>query len=246
MIEALLWKVCDLITLKMNQELQVDEKSSRKDLVSNVDKEIEKFLIEKLSKLYPHAKFCGEESYQKMNLFEGEVWIIDPIDGTNNFIKQHKNFGMLLAFMKEGELLEGYMVDVLKREMFVAKKGQGLFKNGQPFKVEYNQKLSDSLISMSTDYLCSLDHPQEINHKSFGIRYIGSCCLDGINVVDGSLGAYLVSKSQVWDIAPHLLFCQESGLVALNLDKQEKTLSDDCVFVFGQKEVVLELIDLIV
>lgn len=245
MIHQLLLDTCDLIIEKMNEEVFVSQKTSKKDLVTNVDKEIEAFLTSKLKSLYPDSRFLGEESDQAIDLTSGSIWIIDPIDGTNNFVRQKKNFGILLAHYVDGVGIEGFMVDVIKRDIYYAVKGKGVTLNRKPFKADYENNYDNSLLSFSADFLLRIPDPRAILQSTCGIRYIGSCCIDGINVITGAIGAYGIRISSPWDIAPMLIFAKELGLVCLNLDKTPKRLDQESVFVFGQQDVVLKLIDYI-
>lgn len=242
-IHQLLLETCDLIEHKMKQTLHVSQKTSKKDLVTNVDKEIEAFLTMRLKELYPQAKFLGEESDQDIDLTQGEVWIIDPLDGTNNFVRQQKNFGILCAYYVDGIGQEGYMVDVLARKIYHGSRGKGVTLNNEPFTIEYQQDFDNSLLSMSSDFLLSLKQPRELVKNSCGTRYIGSCCIDGINVIEGRLGAYGIRLSSPWDIAPILIIAKELGLVCLNLDGTEKELTQKSVFIFGQEQVVLKFLE---
>lgn len=238
MIHQLLLETCDLITLKMNEELQVQHKTSKKDLVTNVDKEIEAFLVSRLKQMYPNAKFLGEESNHDVDLNQGEVWLIDPLDGTNNFVRQSKNFGILIAYYKDGVGIEGYMVDVLNKKIYHAQKDKGVTLNKQPFERVYDDDFDNTLLSMSADFLVMLKDYKGLIKNSCGIRYNGSCCIDGINVLEKAIGAYGIRISSPWDIAPHLIFAKELGLVCTNLDGSPKELDSNTVFIFGQKQIV--------
>lgn len=243
MIHQLLLETCDLIIEKMNEEVFVSEKTSKKDLVTNVDKEIEAFLTSKLKEIYPDAKFLGEETDQDIDLMTGSIWIIDPIDGTNNFVRQRKNFGILLAHYVDGVGIEGFMVDVIQRDIYHAIKGQGVTLNKEKFSAHYENNYDNSLLAFSADFLLRLPDPRAIIKSTCGLRYLGSCCIEGINVINGAIGAYGIRISSPWDIAPMLIFAEELGLVCLNLDKTPKRIDQESVFVFGQKDVVLKLID---
>ena len=109
--------------------LSIEQKGAN-DFVTNRDKEIQDFLIERLSKQYPNAKFVAEE---KMNLYDlpGEYFVIDPIDGTHNFMNGIPLCAVCLAYVKDGEIRESFVYNSLLHEMFSASKGEGAFFNGE-------------------------------------------------------------------------------------------------------------------
>lgn len=243
MIHDLLLETCALIKEKMNQELEISVKTSHRDLVTNVDQEIEVFLSRRLRAAYPHIKILGEETDKEINLHQGEVWIIDPIDGTSNFIKQRRNFGILLAKTVDGEAIDGYICDVINETIYHGSKGKGVTKDKQPFKKTYDSSLKKSLVALSDGFLLRhVSKPFELIRDCLGTRYTGACSIDGIAVLEGWLGAYGIRISSPWDIAPHLLFADELGLVCLNLDGTKRTIDQDSPFFFGQKEIVEALL----
>lgn len=245
MIYSLLLETCDLIQQKMKSSIIVSEKTSKKDLVTNVDTEIEAFLVSRLKEMYPDSKFLGEESDQDIDLDTGSVWVIDPIDGTNNFVRQRKNFGILIARYEDGIGQEGYMVDVLNKKIYHAIKGQGVTLNNEPYTQVYDDDYDNTLISFSPSFLLKLPNPKNIVESSAGIRYTGSCCIDSINVIEKSLGAYGVRIFSPWDVAPMLIFAEELGLVCLHLDGSPKHIKDKLPFIFGQSQIVNKLIEVI-
>lgn len=243
MIHNLLKETCQLIFKKMKNELQVSQKTSHRDLVSNVDQEIEAFLTSELKKLYPDCQILGEESNRDIDLNKGQVWIVDPIDGTSNFIAQGQQFGILLAHYQEGQAIEAYMVDVMKENIYHAIKGQGVTKNKEALKRDYSLPFKQSLLSMSACFFnLYIKDQQKLIRDSFGIRYTGSCAIDGISVIEGWLGAFGIRIASQWDIAPHLLFAEELGLVCINLDGSQRTIDQSSPFIFGQPQIVQTLL----
>lgn len=243
MIHNLLLETCDLIDHKRQRKITISTKSSHSDLVTNVDQEIEAFLIEKLTQLYPQTKILGEESNFEIDLEHGQTWIIDPIDGTSNFVKQGQQFGILLCQYIDGIAIEAYICDGIKRDIYAVRLGQGVTKNKVKLNPEYNSTFENSLISMSPNFFLKyVKQKEKLIRECLGIRYAGSCAIDGIGVIEGYLGAFSIRIAGPWDIAPHLLFAQELGLVCLNLDGSTHTIDQKSPFIFGQKEIVERII----
>lgn len=244
MIHKLLNETFDLILMKMDQKLHISQKSSHRDLVTNVDQEIEAFLSRRLKEMYPECQILGEETDKDIDLNDKQVWIIDPIDGTSNFVAKGQEFGILLTHYQYGKAVEAYFCDVIKRDIYHCIRHQGVTKNHAPFTRDYDLSLKTSLISMSACFFQRhVKHKDQLIKDSLGIRYAGSCAIDGIGVLEGWLGAYGIRIASPWDIAPHLLFAKELGLVCLNLDGSEREIHQDTPFIFGQKEIVETLLE---
>lgn len=113
-----------------NKELEIKEKTSRTDLVTNMDREIELFLYEKITAHFPDERILGEESVgHDIQDLEGIVWIIDPIDGTLNFIKQRANFAIMIGIYEDGVGHLGYIYDVVRDELYFAIRHNGAYCN---------------------------------------------------------------------------------------------------------------------
>ena len=114
-----LWRLDKKFRHSFGEPLKVDTKTSRNDLVTNVDKEIEQFFIAKIREQFPTHKIMGEEGFgDELTSMDGYVWLIDPIDGTLNFVKRQEDFGIMIALYKDGVGLLGYIYDVM-RDRFV-------------------------------------------------------------------------------------------------------------------------------
>lgn len=230
------------IKQQLQESVEVSTKSDRYDLVTNVDKDTEEFIKTEIRKKYPNSKILGEEGDHDVELSKGEVWIIDPIDGTANFVKQQDHFGMLIAHSIDGDIIEGYMVDVMNERIYSAIKGQGCLVNGKPFTLEKKWTFRDCFLSYGLNFLNKVKDVEAFLDESFGQRYQGSSCLDSIEVCRGNLGAYICTKCNIWDYAPQLLFAKELGLVVKTLCGQDKQMDDNHCFIIGQPAVVEEIL----
>lgn len=245
MIYTLLQDTIALIKQRMREEVHVSTKSSFKDLVTNVDKEVEQFITKRLKELYPTSQILGEETQQTVNLQEGDIWIIDPIDGTTNFVKQGDEFGILLAHFIDGIGREAFMVDVMKNKIFYAKKDEGVWLNNEPFTMNYESELNSALISFSPHFIFKIKDGRQLIRSANGTRYYGACSIDGILVVENKLGAFMIDAPNPWDIASILIFARELGLVTLNFDGTEKQLNSTTPFIFGQEKVVKKMLEFV-
>lgn len=185
------------------------------DLVSYVDKGAEKLIVEELSKLMIDAGFIVEE-----NSVSGKKdynWIVDPLDGTTNFIHGIPCYAVSIALEYKGEILLGVVHEVSRNECFYAVKNMGAFLNGKAIKVSVNKTLSDSLIatgfpiynfSRQENYLNVL---RELMQKTHGIRRIGAAAADLCYLACGRVDAFYEYNLNAWDVAAGALIIKEAG-----------------------------------
>ena len=132
------------------ESITVDTKTSRNDLVTNVDKEIEQFLISKIREQFPTHKIMGEEGFgDELTSMDGYVWLIDPIDGTLNFVKRQEDFGIMVALYKDGVGLLGYIYDVMRDRFVHGIKDYGAYCNGRRLSKPEVHSIGDSSINVN-------------------------------------------------------------------------------------------------
>jgi len=203
---------------KERQSFKVEniEHKGFNDLVSYVDKEAEKIIVEGLQKVLPDAGFITEEGTNnvRQDVFN---WIIDPLDGTTNFIHGLPVFSVSIALIKEETLLLGVVYEINLDECFWAIAGEGAYCNGQPIRVSSAPKLSDSLIAtgfpyydfdLIANYLAAL---QRLMQKSHGIRRLGSAAVDLAYVACGRVDAFFEYNLNSYDVAAGALIVMEAG-----------------------------------
>ena len=223
----------------MNTPLKVDTKSSANDLVTNVDRQNEQLIRKRLLEIDPSARIVGEEESfnQKINPdLNGNVWIIDPIDGTLNFVKQRDHFAIMVALYCDGEPTLGYIMDVMNRCLYHAWRGHGAYVNEQQLKAPANSSLADSLIAINGWQLIKNQcHQQEIAQRAAGLRMYGSAGIETIHVLNGQLGGY-TSRLKPWDIAAGRVIAEELSLLVKTIDDQPlNVLSSNTVLVATKK-----------
>lgn len=237
MLNKLLLKIEELIEkIDTFKNLEVDFKSNEKDLVTNVDISIQEELVKTIKLLYPEAKIVGEEDKKSLeNLKAESIWIIDPIDGTANFVKKRNNFGMLLAYYENGIGKIGIIVDVCRKKIFVAKKGEGVSVNNNRINANNQLSLNETFVHIDPELfeLCAF-----FKQHCFGIRYFGACSLDGLDVLLGKAGMYLAAKTGVWDMAPHHIFASELGFEIVNLDGSKKEYYQDGPCIIANRNIL--------
>src|SRR5690554_221754 len=200
-------------------DLVAIEEKGRNDFVTEVDKSAEKEIIYHLRKAYPEHSIIGEEGGSQPGSNTDVEWIIDPIDGTTNFIHGIPHYSVSIACRIKGQLEHAVVYDPVKREEFTASRGRGARLNGRRIRVSNRRGLPGALIGTGipfsgyaleniTPYLAAL---QEIAGQTAGIRRPGSAALDLAYVAAGRFDAFWEMNLNSWDIAAGILLVKEAG-----------------------------------
>ncbi|RUL51911.1 MULTISPECIES: inositol monophosphatase family protein [Lysinibacillus] len=204
-------------------DLKVETKSGANDLVTNIDRETELFFIEKIKAFDATHKIIGEEGMgEKVDSLEGPVWIIDPIDGTMNFVKQHRHFFITIGFFVDGIGKLGYIFDVMREDLFYAIEGKGAWYNDSPMRKLQPLKIEEAIIGINASWVTPnsyLNHEKmiELIHTIRGTRSYGSAAMEIAFVVSGKLDAYISMCLSPWDIGGGTVIAKEVGAIATNL-----------------------------
>ena len=191
------------------EKLQVSKKGPH-DFVTKTDKYVEKILIEELSKTKKNYSFLTEETGVIKNKDKENIWVIDPIDGTTNFLHGIPHFAISIALKSKDELLSGLIFDPIKDEMFFAEKDKGAFLNNQRLRVSNKNSLEECLFSSNNE---------GVKFSNLNMRCSGSAALDLAYVASGRLDGYFQKKVNLWDIAAGTLMVKEAGGIVNNIDE---------------------------
>ena len=195
------------------ENLQVAKKGPR-DFVTKTDKRVEKILIEELSKAKKNYSFLTEESGKIENKDKDKIWIIDPIDGTTNFLHGIPHFAISVALNVDNELKSALIFDPIKNEIFFAEKNNGAYFNNHRVRVSSKNDLEDCLFSSDQDGLKSI-------FPSLNMRSTGCAALDLAYVGSGRLDGFFHNKINLWDIAAGILIVQEAGGTTNDISKYD-------------------------
>ncbi len=185
------------------ENLQVTKKGP-KDFVTKTDKRVEKIIIEELSKSKKHFSFITEETGEILNKNKNIFWIIDPIDGTTNFLHGVPHFAISVALQIDGEIVSGLIFDPIKNEMFFAEKDNGSYFNNNRIRVSNKNNLDDCLFSTNCEGI------KEVYPK-LNLRNTGCAALDLAYVGCGRFDGYFHNKINIWDIAAGKIIIEEAG-----------------------------------
>lgn len=215
------------IKRSLAQPLTIEEKSNPNDLVTNIDKEIEYFFVKKIKEKFPSHRVLGEEGKgDEINNLEGIVWIIDPIDGTTNFIYQQMNFAISLGIYENGVGKIGFIYDVIHNELFYSRKNYGAFLNGKRLPKLKTISVDKAILGINATWITENRriHPNILSSLVRDVRSTrsyGSAALEMAYVATGRLDAYISLRLSPWDIAGGKILLEEVGGTIRSLRGQE-------------------------
>lgn len=199
------------------ENLQVSMKGPG-DFVSAADRRAEKVLVEELSKARPGYGFVLEESGKIEGTDKSHCWLIDPLDGTTNFLHGLPLFAVSIALLREGQIVAGLVHNPATGEIYAAEKGQGAYLENRRLRVSARRELRDCLIGCGIPHLGKArEHPRfmaelsAVMSKASNLRRLGAAALDLCFVASGSYDGFWERNLQAWDIAAGIIIVKEAG-----------------------------------
>ncbi|UTR15231.1 inositol monophosphatase family protein [Salipaludibacillus sp. LMS25] len=197
----------------------ISTKANQHDLVTDVDKNVEAFFFDKIREKYPEHRLMGEEgSFEKIKDLNGIVWILDPIDGTINFVHQSSHFAISIGIYEDGHPVVGIVYDVMNGDMYSSLKGEGATFNGEKISPIINNPLNESIISFNSGWMLQDRRLERLVKEVRGVRSYGVAALEIAYVAVGKLDAYISFNLAPWDIAGGYAILNEVGGKATNYE----------------------------
>lgn len=230
LIKDWLKEAAEQIKAAIENGFDVDTKSSRTDLVTNMDRQIEEQFVQQIRKHFPEDKIVSEEGFgdyiHTIDMTTDTVWFLDPIDGTMNFVLQKENFATMLAVFEKGIGQQAYIYDIEAGKLYWAIKDQGVYCNDKRLPKMKDITLEDGLFASNSMYLSDKQVAlnAEFTKRSMGVRTIGSAGIEASEIVKGSTVIYVSYNLKPWDIAPGYMMIQENGGVVINFDGEAVNL----------------------
>jgi len=230
----------------------VHTKSGSYDLVTEYDTKVEQLLINGIADKYPSHNFIAEETKADEQLTEAPTWIIDPVDGTNNFVHGIPFTAISVAFALKKELQIGIIFNPIMNEMYTARLGQGAFLNGKKIAVSSAQTLDESMYCHEV----SLARRENVRDKhmkrvykfaacSQGIRAFGCAALTLSYVARGSIDCYHIEDLYPWDVAAGALLIREAGGKIYKTDGEPYDIMNPTIVCAGTDQLCKEVIEAI-
>jgi myo-inositol-1(or 4)-monophosphatase len=231
------------------EHLQVSLKGPA-NFVTAADRRAEEILHDELTRARPGYGFVGEEGGRREGADKTHMWIVDPLDGTSNFLHGIPQFAVSIALEREGTIVAGLIYNPANDELFTGERGKGAFLNDQRLRVAARQRLNDAVIA------CGLPHQGKgdlalfrsefaaVQDKVAGLRRFGAATLDLAWVAAGRLDGYWERDISPWDMAAGLLLVREAGGYVTDIDGGEDMLAKGHVLA-GNETMHRELLRLL-
>lgn len=206
-----------------NQDKEIREKEGTANFVTQYDVALQRYLQEQCAQLLPEAGFLGEEGPSQKRVLQRLVFIVDPIDGTTNFIHRYRHSAVSIALAEEGRVLLGAVCNPYTNEIFSAERNKGARRNGKPIQVS-GRSLSEALVCFGTSPYApelarsSFALAEELFARAADLRRSGSAALDLCSVAAGQCELSFELTLQPWDFAAASLIVEEAGGKVSRLD----------------------------
>ncbi|MBQ0139228.1 MAG: inositol monophosphatase family protein [Kurthia sp.] len=238
------------IRQSFSQTMEIETKSGANDLVTNIDKEIEQFIVEKIRAFDATHRILGEEgmSHEGFTELSGIVWIVDPIDGTMNFIRQQRNFTISIGIYEDGIGKFGYIYDVVREELYYAIAGKGAFLNDKPLAKLQPIPLNEAIVGVNASWIAknkrvNSEKIGELVRTVRGTRSYGCATIEMMFVVTGRMEAYVSMRLSPWDIAAGAVIAKEVGAEFSTLRGQPINLLKQDTFIIANPSVHKEILE---
>jgi myo-inositol-1(or 4)-monophosphatase len=228
------------------EHLQVSLKGPA-NFVSLADKRAEEILYIDLAKARPGYGFIGEEGGTREGADKTHTWIVDPLDGTTNFLHGIPQFAISIALAREGTVIAGVIYNPANDELYIAERGKGAFLNDQRLRVAGRRKLNECVLACGLPHIGRGDHELfrtemiEIQDRVAGLRRFGAASLDLAFVAAGRLDGYWERNLAPWDIAAGQIIVREAGGMVSGIEGHDNALTTGNV-VCGNEFVHSELV----
>lgn len=242
--EHLIREAGKLINSKLTQDLSIDTKKHAHDFVTNIDREVEQFLVQRIKKHYPDHVIISEEGFGDVATdFQGVTWGIDPIDGTSNLVYKQKDFAISVSVYQDGVGELAYIYDVVADIFYHAKKDQGAFENYVPLKKRVDRKLEDSILYSRFNYIYeNVYNIQEMIQLSRGLSGMSCASLGLVEIGKGTVDL-MIGKGNMkfWDISAGKLFAEENGVLFQGIDGSDYTICEEKDIIVGGPLLIKEV-----
>lgn len=234
LVKEWLTDIRKFIENEADQERVIRQKSRWNDLVTDVDVKVEHYLIDQIERNFPGELILGEETsgkkiaMDKIDVEKEKLWVIDPLDGTLNFITKQKNYAVMIAYYEYGVGRAGYIMDMNTYDIYHAFHQQGLYKNDQVFQLKNpDAHLNEGFVAFNSKvvFLDQYEHIRQIGRKCLGIRIIGSAGMEVLHLLNQHTVAYLSSSLMPWDIGAGNILLEEAGLKYSDFEGEDLTLT---------------------
>lgn len=205
----------------LSADLVIEEKTQHDDLVTSMDKSVQEFLVNQILETYPKDFILAEEGNLRHSVKKGNVWVIDPIDGTINFIVQKESFTLMLSYWQEGKGQFAFIYDVMSDKLLEGGANLPVSLQGQVLSQITLPSLSKSLMASNASMFAqNFQGLQNLIKHTLGVRVLGGAGISMMGVLEGRFLAYF-SHLYPWDYLAPMILGKELGYQLLTLEGQE-------------------------
>ena len=245
----LVWmeQAAETLRYSLERTVEVEEKQSSKDLVTEMDKATEQFFIDNIRTYYPEHRIIGEEGQGDSVLdSSGIVWVIDPLDGTLNFVKAKNHFGIMIVIFEEGLPVAGYIYDVMKSDLYYGIVGEDVYLNNKPLKPIEITKLNQSLVLGNVEsFSHNVYNVKALLNASLGARSYGSAAMEIIGLIKGEASLYFSAGLRPWDFAAGYAICESMGYKVTRIDGSRPNILERSPILFAHPNVQEEALEIL-
>lgn len=248
-IKSLIKEAGHMIRNSFVNELIIEAKSNANDLVTNMDKEIEQFFISRIRRDFPKHRVFGEEGFgDVIENLEGVIWLLDPIDGTMNFVHQKSNFAISLGVYEDGIGKLGYIYDVVNDKLYHAVHEEGAYCNDERIPPLKETSIEKSIVGINAIWVTPnkyIRHEDSIRliQDVRGTRSYGSAALELAYLATGKIDVYISMRLSPWDIAGGMVIASEVGAIATNFKGESANLLMQDSFIAANPSVHSKILD---
>lgn len=250
-VEGIAREAGTLIREAFQKGKEVMTKDGFADLVTETDRKVEELVISHLQKKFPLHRFIGEESTKEgehWDLTDNPTWIIDPIDGTTNFVHRFPYIAISIGFLVKKQAVLGIVFNPILNEMYHARIGSGAYCNDRKLQVTKVEELGRALVCgefgssrLSSDLDAKVTSMRRVLEQAHGIRSLGSAAMNMCTVASGQTDAYWEFGLHAWDIAAADLIIREAGGVVMSTDGGPLDIMNRRVLCAGTKSLALQI-----
>lgn len=233
-------------------QVQIWEKSNKYDLVTEADKAVEDLIATKISEEYGSEghRLLGEEGHNlgkedSTHPWAGPVWVVDPIDGTTNFIEIKRDFAICLGLYWDGEPVLGIVYDVVAERLYTAIAGEGAWCNGEPLRPNLDRPLEETLALVDFKELQALPRLGGIVHRARAFRRYGSAAIECVEIAAGRAGVFAHMWVNPWDVAAAYVIVTEAGCRMTRLDGTTYRMSEPGSALVATPRIHSEVVELL-
>jgi myo-inositol-1(or 4)-monophosphatase len=231
------------------EHLQVSLKGPA-NFVTLADKRAEEMLYTDLAKARPGYGFIGEEGGNREGDDKSHTWIVDPLDGTTNFLHGIPQFAISIGLSREGTMIAGVIYNPANEDLYIAERGKGAFLNDQRIRVAGRRRLDECVVACGLPHIGRGDHElglkemAALQNKVAGFRRFGAAALDMAYVAAGKLDGYWERNLQAWDMAAGQIIVREAGGIVTGIEGHDNALASGHVLC-GNEHVHAELLKIL-